>query len=143
MPADLLAEIEGASLAELRVLWTRTLGEPLPTCGNRQFLRLMLAWRTQAASDVRTANKTLRRLEQLAGRSGTGPASKSRTSPSMSRGTELIRDWKGAKHRVLVISDGYIYEGERYASLSVIARRITGTRWSGPRFFGVKGATDP
>ena len=143
MPADLLTEIKGASLAELRVLWSRTLGEPLPACGNRQFLRLMLAWRLQAAPDVRTVNKALRRLEQHIGRVDDRSASKSRLPPSMSRGTELIRDWRGAKHRVLVVSDGYIYEGDRYTSLSVIARKITGTRWSGPRFFGLKSGTDP
>lgn len=143
MPADLLTEIKGASLAELRVLWTRTLGEPLPICGNRQFLRLMLAWRIQATSDVRTANKALRRLEQLSGRADDHSTLKRPPSPSMSRGTELIRDWKGTKHRVLVVSDGYIYEGDRYSSLSVIARKITGTRWSGPRFFGLKGSADP
>lgn len=143
MPADLLTEIKGASLAELRVLWTRTLGEPLPACGNRQFLRLMLAWRIQATPDVRTANKALRRLEHLAGRLDSHPASTRPLAPSMSRGTELIRDWKGTKHRVLVVSDGYIYEGDRYANLSVIARKITGTRWSGPRFFGLKGGADP
>ena len=143
MPTDLLTEINGASLAELRVLWTRTLGEPLPVCGNRQFLRLLLAWRVQAAPDVRTANKALRRLEQQIGRLGNHSASKRLTVPSMSRGTELIRDWKGAKHRVLVVSDGYIYEGDRYTNLSVIARKITGTRWSGPRFFGLKSGTDP
>ena len=143
MPADLLTEIKGAFLAELRVLWTRTLGEPLPACGNRQFLRLLLAWRVQAAPDVRTANKALRRLEQHVGRPGDHSTSRSRSSPSTSRGTELIRDWKGTKHRVLVVSDGYIYEGDRYTSLSVIARKITGTRWSGPRFFGLKGGADP
>ena len=143
MPANLLTEIKGASLAELRVLWTRTLGEPLPACSNRQFLRLMLAWRIQATPDVRTANKALRRLEQHIGRLDDHSSSKSRPPPSMSRGTGLIRDWKGTKHRVLVVADGYIYEGDRYSSLSVIARRITGTRWSGPRFFGLKGGADP
>ncbi len=143
MPADLLAEIKGASLAELRVLWTRTLGEPLPTCGNRQLLRLLLAWRVQAAPDVRTANKALRRLEQLVERRDDRSTSRDRLTPSMTRGTELIRDWKGTKHRILVVAGGYIYEGDRYSSLSVIARKITGTRWSGPRFFGLKGGKDP
>ena len=143
MPTDLLAEIKGASLTELRVLWTRTLGELLPACGNRQFLRLMLAWRIQAAPDIRTSNKALRRLRQLSERPDGHSESKGRPPSSMSRGTELIRDWKGTTHRVLIVADGYIYEGDRFSSLSVIARKITGTRWSGPRFFGLKGSASP
>src|SRR5262249_31191722 len=53
-------------------------------------------------------------------------------------GAILLRHWKGATHRVHVVSDGFAYEGKTYVSLSEIARRITGTRWSGPRFFGLR-----
>ena len=53
-------------------------------------------------------------------------------------GSTLIRDWKGSRHTVRVSEDGYEWEGETYRSLSKIAQLITGTRWSGPRFFGVQ-----
>jgi hypothetical protein len=74
--------------------------------------------------------------------------SKSSLSGTVKPGTRLIREWQGAVHEVTVSDDGYIYRDQRYRSLSQIARAITGTRWSGPAFFGlnkttaVKGARD-
>ena len=53
-------------------------------------------------------------------------------------GTVLIREWHGVGHQVTIGADGVLYRGERYGSLSEVARLITGARWSGPRFFGVK-----
>ena len=52
-------------------------------------------------------------------------------------GTTLVRQWRGHTHTVLVREDGFEYKGERYRSLTIIAERITGTHWSGPRFFGL------
>ncbi len=57
--------------------------------------------------------------------------------PGIKAGTNLIREWNGKVHQVEVTSDGYFWNGERHRSLSAIARAITGTRWSGPRFFGL------
>jgi hypothetical protein len=54
-------------------------------------------------------------------------------------GTKLVREWKGKVHEVVITSDGFEYQGEIYKSLSPIACHITGTRWSGPAFFGTKG----
>ena len=54
-----------------------------------------------------------------------------------SRGTRLVREWNGALHEVEVLEDGYLWRGARHRSLSAIARAITGTKWSGPRFFGL------
>jgi len=58
--------------------------------------------------------------------------------PTLKPGTTLVRDWRGRRHTVTVSKDGFTYAGEEFKSLSVIARTITGTRWSGPRFFGLK-----
>ena len=58
---------------------------------------------------------------------------------SLRPGTVLVREWQGVTHRVTVIEDGVIYQGKRFGSLSEVARAITGSRWSGPRFFGLKG----
>ena len=55
-------------------------------------------------------------------------------------GAILVREWKGKSHRVTVLPDGFAYEGETFRSLSEIARRITGGRWNGPRFFGLRPA---
>jgi hypothetical protein len=59
-------------------------------------------------------------------------------SPHAPAGTVLVREWHGVGHQVRVLEEGVLYRGERYRSLSEIARLITGTRWSGPRFFGLK-----
>jgi hypothetical protein len=66
------------------------------------------------------------------------------SSPGFKPGTKLIREWKGRVHEVVIAGDTYIWSGKHYRSLSQIARAITGTRWSGPRFFGLDrtGAND-
>jgi hypothetical protein len=56
-------------------------------------------------------------------------------------GARLVRQWRGRTHSVLVLEDGFEYEGQRYRSLTMIADRITGAHWSGPRFFGVTKRT--
>ncbi|MFX8035973.1 DUF2924 domain-containing protein, partial [Acinetobacter baumannii] len=61
------------------------------------------------------------------------------TSPSVLPGVRLVRDWKGQRHEAMALEDGgFTYGGERFDSLSMVARRITGTRWNGPRFFGLR-----
>ena len=77
-----------------------------------------------------------RRLQTLAGEFEKKSAS---FDPSIipKTGTTLVRQWRGRAHTVLVCKDGFEYEGQRYRSLSVIAERITGAHWSGPRFFGL------
>jgi hypothetical protein len=93
----------------------------------------------QAFGGLKPAYK--RRLRQLAesfdrdsGRVAKAVSSSARIKP----GTRLIRQWDGQTHQVTVAEDGFEYKGERYKSLSEIARLITGTRWSGPLFFGLK-----
>ena len=66
--------------------------------------------------------------------------STSSLTTTIKSGTRLIREWQGAVHEVTVSEDGYVYREQRYRSLSQIARAITGTRWSGPAFFGLNGA---
>ena len=61
--------------------------------------------------------------------------------PGIKTGTNLIREWNGRVHQIEVTNDGYVWDGERHGSLSAIARAITGTRWSGPRFFGLHERT--
>jgi len=59
------------------------------------------------------------------------------TVVALKPGTRLVREWRGTTHQVLLLDDGYLWQDEQYSSLSEIAYRITGTRWSGPRFFGL------
>ena len=69
--------------------------------------------------------------------SGTGPQSRL-VAMALKPGTRLVREWQGRAHEVIVLADGYLWKGERYGSLSVIAGHITGAHWSGPRFFGTR-----
>jgi hypothetical protein len=65
-------------------------------------------------------------------------AAKPTPSVSLRPGTRLVREWRGVTHTALIHADGIEWRGQRYRSLSVVARKITGARWSGPRFFGLR-----
>jgi hypothetical protein len=80
------------------------------------------------------ARKLDRLSEQLA-RSGTIDLER---ETLIKPGTTLLREWGGETHRVVALEDGYLYANQRYGSLSEVARKIAGTHWSGPRFFGLK-----
>src|ERR1700736_733944 len=85
---------------------------------------------------------TARKLEQAAA----GPPSRGAVIPappiSLKPGTRLVREWRGVTHTALIHADGIEWRGQRYRSLSVVARTITGARWSGPRFFGLRRQLD-
>src|SRR5450759_5281195 len=85
---------------------------------------------------------TLKRLRALAKALERNPSAVLTDGPRIRAGTRLIREWRGEKHEVMVDGSGYEYRGKKFASLSEIARHITGTRWSGPLFFGLKTGKD-
>ena len=103
----------------------------------------MFAWHLQAAKFGGLDAQSQRQLRQIAGaleRDGTyEPQIRRNVSP----GVELIREWKGTAHKVTATLEGFRYDGRHFRSLSDIARTITGTRWSGPRFFGLEGKSPP
>ncbi len=80
----------------------------------------------------------LRKLESVNARAGSGDARKPTPPISLKPGTRLVREWRGVTHTVLVHADGVEWNGRRYRSLTIVAREITGARWSGPRFFGLR-----
>jgi hypothetical protein len=125
----LLATLESATLEELREEWGRRYGAP-PRLRSPDLLRRILAWRIQAESGggLDAATKRLLRTD--------APDREARLAPS----TIIAREWKGVRHEVEVAEDDFIYAGRRWRSLSEIARTITGTRWNGPRFFGLREA---
>ncbi len=136
---DLETELESLGsmrIDALRRYWTETFkGEP-PPCQSASFLRHLIAWRLQEDRFGGFTADTRRRLRKaVAGQAIDRPA-----PVTLKPGTMITRTWKGAVHRVHVLDDGFAYQGKRYASLSVIARLVTGTRWSGPRFFGVEAS---
>ncbi|MGD9171412.1 MAG: DUF2924 domain-containing protein [Candidatus Thiodiazotropha sp.] len=120
---------------ELKKLWRELFDEPAPR-KKRDYLIPRLAWRIQAlaygglsdnAQDC--INQLMRSKEQLK------PSSKRIKRPTV--GTKLIREYRGVEHQVTVTRNGFEYQGRTFRSLSHIAREITGTRWSGPLFFGL------
>ena len=137
-PEAELLHLDGLGLVELRALWAKELGTP-PIIASTEVTRRWLAWELQAARLGGFDAATRRRLRQLAKSAKAelaiaGPQS----TPILKPGTVLVRDWGDATHRVTVLDVGFSWAGRTWKSLSEIASTITGTRWSGPRFFGLK-----
>ena len=124
-----LAEMDRSALLER---WHMAFRRDPPPRLSRALMEKAIAYDLQVeafgglAAGVR---RTLRAAAKADGRSS--------LSKLPSRGTRLVREWHGTRHEVEVLDDGYLWRGARHRSLSAIARAITGTQWSGPRFFGL------
>jgi hypothetical protein len=130
-----LAALATMSSAHLREHWSKVTGSVVPRV-SPAMLRLALAYELQANAHGGLSRATQRTLAQLAG-------AKTRTSPALP-GMRLVREWNGVVHVVTVGDDGVVRWSDRdWRSLSEVARAITGTRWSGPAFFGLKTAVKP
>src|SRR5690554_7760829 len=126
-------------MAEIKALWKKLVGEDAPT-HNRQFLERRIAYRLQEA-EFRKANAGLldRNKRRIADLVETGKVKKRDRDYRPAAGTVLVREYKGVEYRVIATADGqYDFQGRMYPSLSMIAREITGMRWSGPLFFWLK-----
>jgi len=130
------------TLAQLRDTWSRSFGEVPPGQG-RDLLRRRLAWQLQARAHGNLSPDSKRRIRRLHQTFEADPRFTPSPTFGLQPGTVIAREWQGVLHRVQVLNGGFAYAGEQFASLSEVARRITGTRWSGPAFFGLKvpGAT--
>jgi hypothetical protein len=127
----------------LRKIWQDRLGDSSPPARSRQLLCQLLAWRLQEKAAGGLDNATKRALIRIAEAIEQGGSCESKIRRSLSAGVVLTREWKGIVHRVTVTADGFRHLGKAYGSLSDIARTITGTRWSGPRFFGLEQKERP
>jgi hypothetical protein len=103
----------------------------------RSFLTRAIAYRLQEKAFGGVKPSTRRLLAQTAEEAATGSSKRPQTRMAQP-GTILVREWQGAAHRVTMLEDGVSFNGKRYRSLSEVAREITGSRWSGPRFFGLR-----
>lgn len=115
------------SLKDRRSEWERRYGAP-PKHRAADLLRRVLAWRIQTDAYGGFDAVTRRLLERDV----------SNVRASAEPGMRLARDWAGRRHEVTVVDDGVEYQGRKYGSLSEVARLITGKRWNGPRFFGLR-----
>ena len=124
-----LAELDRTALLER---WRMAFGRDAPPRLSRTLMEKAIAYDLQVKAFGGLSARIRRTLRAVAKADG-----RSSLSKLPSRGTRLIRAWHGTVHEIEVLEDGYLWRGERHRSLSAIARAITGTRWSGPRFFGL------
>lgn len=132
--AKRLAAIEALESTDLRTEWERAYKAPAPHL-SAELLRLGIAWRLQE-KQFGGHGRTVRQLLKAQNDIEVSAAQRRKLTP----GTRLVRDWHGIGHSVTVLENGFDYNGQRWTSLTAIARHITGAKWSGPRFFGLAGA---
>lgn len=133
-----LAALKAAPVAALKQKW-RDLFDREPPPYNRRFLESRLAYRIQELAYGGLSEETVERLDAIADElEGRAPRHRSALKSRPVAGTRLIREWKGVEHCATVRKDDFEYQGRPYKSLSAIARHITGTRWNGLVFFGLK-----
>jgi hypothetical protein len=142
-----IARLRGLDAKVLRARWRTSFGQDAPTHLARHFLFAMLAYRLQAETMGDLDAETVRFLKQVdlaPSKQAAVPLTQAfeRRTRDLSPGTVLTREWNGQHHRVMVHDGGFVWEGRTYRSLSEIAKLITGTKWSGPRFFGLRDKDD-
>jgi hypothetical protein len=141
--AKTLESLSGRKRAEFRALWLEYFGQELKNPSRRDVLIRLLAYRMQESTYGGLGAATRKRLRKLADEFEANPTSDIVDTPRIKPGTRLMREWRGEMHTVTATEDGFAYSGKPYKSLTEVARRITGTKWSGPRFFGLRGNSGP
>lgn len=134
--ADQFAPLAGMTLAQLRCEWERVIKSSAPASFGSDLLARGIAYRLQEVRHGRLPKNIAREIERRAKLAEQGRVGE--PTIRLKPGTRLSREWQGRTHHVLVEDQGYHYADRRYASLTAIARDITGTAWSGPRFFGLR-----
>ncbi len=132
-----MSELGELDRSGLRVAWTKTFKKSPPHFLSMMFMRKALIREAQC----RIYGGVPANLKRALNSAADGKPPRARTTSSVRPGTQLIREWNGRRYQVDVSDDGYRFNGERFKSLSAIALLITGTSWSGPRFFGLTGAS--
>ena len=131
--ADRVAAIEAMSGREQKAEWRRVFGTVAPPAFSSGLLARALTYQLQEKTISRLGKTDLRRIAAIRQEIN----DYSPIAPSLRPGTWLSRTWHGETHLVVVLENGFEYRNERYASLSAVAKAITGAAWSGPRFFGL------
>ena len=136
--AERLAALGRLTHTDLRAEWRRLYRAHPPKRINRDLLELAVAWKVQEKALGGLGTSIKRQLSSLAEMMEARGDLAIARAVTLKPGARLIREWHGETHDVLVLDDGFRWRGQHWRSLSVIAREITGTQWSGPRFFGLK-----
>jgi hypothetical protein len=137
-----LRVLEGMTYDELRVEWRRLYRANPPKRVARDLLMLGVAWKIQEKAYGGLGAATKRRLADLAKTMEQGGDLARSRVVRLKPGAKLIREWRGETHTVAVLEDGFEWQGKQWRSLSLIAKLITGSHWSGPRFFGLNGKAE-
>jgi DUF2924 family protein len=138
--ASELARLRSLDGPALKRRWRALYASEPPARISPSLLLHAVGYRLQEKALGGLKPSTRRLLERVAQDSAARPHSVSAPAGKLKPGTVLVREWRGATHQVTVLDDGVMLRGERYRSLSEVARRITGSRWSGPLFFGLRSA---
>jgi hypothetical protein len=144
---DQIAHLRGLDLGGLRARWQGVFRRPAPSHLTRHLLFAVIAYRLQADRFGDLDHATLQVLDGTAAKEA-GPAMSARLASfdqkrtELTPGTVLVREWDRQSQRVMVLADGFAWNGQTYDSLSKVALAITGTRWNGPRFFGLRDRDD-
>jgi hypothetical protein len=135
-----IARLRGLDLASLHARWRTVFRRQPPAHLPRHLLFRALAYRLQADRSGDLDRECRRLLDEAVSPAAAGKRAeeRSRIVADVRPGTMLAREWNGQMHRVAVLDDGFAWNGRTYSSLSKIALAITGTRWNGPRFFGLR-----
>jgi hypothetical protein len=135
---ELPAGLGEMNIDQLRTTWTQLVGGPVPKLRARELMALALAYRLQARIHGDLPGPLKRKLAELGRRFTEDRSYTPVPGPALKPGCSLIKDWRGVRHEVRVLEEGFSYQGVRFGSLSEVARRITGTKWNGQVFFGLK-----
>jgi hypothetical protein len=144
---DEIAHLRGLDLGGLRARWQSVFQRPAPAHLTRYLLFAVIAYRLQVDRFGDLDHPTKQVLDRAVAREA-GPVMSARLASfdqkrtELTPGTVLVREWDRQSQRVMVMTDGFAWNGQTYDSLSKVAFAITGTRWNGPRFFGLRDKDD-
>lgn len=133
-----LAQLRSMPKHELLEIWLEEFTDPAPKKDSPDQLRWEIAWRLQVRKHGDLSKRSKRRIRALAKAIQRDSNHLPHSAPRLTPGTILTRRWQESTHTVQVLESGFMHEGARHETLSSVARSITGTRWSGPAFFGLK-----
>jgi hypothetical protein len=135
---DELDRLATMPIAQLRVRYREVFQTEPPKSFGPDLLRRSIAHRIQERAYGGLPSPTRRLLDHLVKATMAKPSGRLELPRRIKPGSELVRTWKGKSYRVMVMTDGFAHDGKTFTSLSEIASKITGTKWNGPRFFGLR-----
>lgn len=135
--ASTIARLECLVIDELREEWRRLFQAPPPKRLSRDILLRGITYKLQECAFGGLSKSLLGKLHSSGSNDYNPSQVRRRPRTSFKPGTRLVREWHDVTHTVVILADGVEWRGQKYRSLSVVARKITGAQWSGPRFFGL------